>query len=280
MKKSSRTPSKFTLYSIGIGAIVFCGTIVSMKHKLFPEPLAPCTQRYQAGIDFPGRQAGTQPIGIRDVQTRLGFDEWGLVENVSISALSGGSYGHALQVTIPKGSSGGQDGAKQGGVSYSWKPGIKGGATAACLSYAVRMPDGFNFHQGGVLPGLFGGENPREGRQGFGARIGWRQGGLGDVLLNSPATTEKGAYLMPGAWTFPKGRWVNIEQEIRLNRAGLADGVMAIWIDGVLRAELKQVGYRAQDSVRIEGIVSDVHFTQPSPEQTQIQLTNFNLRWR
>jgi hypothetical protein len=279
MKKKQQN-SNMTLYGIGIGFVLFVGSAVSMKSTLFPEPLAACTQRYLGGIDFPSQSASAQPVNIRDIQTKLGFDEWGLVEHVSLAPTKIGPYGTVLDVAIPAGTSGDKTAALKGGVSFSWKPGIQGGANAACLSYAVKLPVGFQFHEGGMLPGLFGGEEPRMGKAGFGARFMWRQGGGGDVLLTMPGAGERGSGLPTKSWNFPTGRWVNVEQEIRLNTSGQANGTLAIWIDGVLRVEMHNIAFRIQDTVRITGVLSDVYYNAPAPNQTTLQLTNFNLRWK
>ena len=279
MKKKQQN-SNLTLYGIGLGFILFTGTVMSMKSTLFPDALASCTQRYLGGLDFPSQAANAQPVSVRDIQTRLGFDEWGLVEHVSVSQEKIGPYGTALDVAIPAGTSGDKNAARKGGVSFTWKPGIQGGATAACLSYAVNLPAGFEFHEGGMLPGLFGGDEPRMGKAGFGARIMWRQGGSGDVLLTMPGTGERGAGLSGTTWSFPTGRWVNIEQEVRLNTPGQSNGTLAIWIDGVLRIEMNDVTLRTQDTVRIAGVLSDVYYTAPAPSEAKLQLTNFNLRWK
>jgi hypothetical protein len=279
MKKISK-PSNMTLYGIGLGAVIFVGSVISMKSTLFPEPLASCAQRYIGGLDFPAQTANGQPVSVRDIQTRLGFDEWGLVENVALTPVKVGRYGLALQVAIPSGSSGDRNAARKGGVGFSWKPGIQGGASGACLSYAVNLPTGFDFHEGGMLPGLYGGEEPRTGKVGFGARIAWRQSGSGDVLLTIPGTGEKGVGLSGATWTFPTGRWVDIAQEIKLNTPGQANGTLAIWIDGVLRIEMNDLSFRTQDTVRLTGVLSDVFYTSPAPADTNVQLTNFNLKWK
>jgi hypothetical protein len=272
--------SNMTLYGIGLGFVLFVGSAVSMKSTLFPEPLAACTQRYQGGINFPSQTANAQPVSIRDIQTKLGFDEWGLVEHVSLAPTQVGPYGTVFDIAIPAGTSGDKTAARKGGVSFTWKPGIQGGANAACLSYAVNLPSGFEFHDGGMLPGLFGGDEPRAGKAGFGARFMWRQGGGGDVLLTMPGTGERGAGLPAKTWNFPTGRWVNIEQEIRLNTPGQADGTLAIWIDGVLQIEMNKVAFRKQGTVRLAGVLSDVYYSGAAPSETTIQLTNFNLRWK
>lgn len=276
-----KIPSTMTLYGIAAGVVLLGGTIVSVKNSLFPEPLAPCTARFAPGVDFPNQAGGAEPVSVREVQTKLGFDEWGLVENVKLEANTRGPFPYVLDISLPEGVSGKQDTrGRRGGVGFSWKPGIPSGATTACLSYGVRLPANFDFDKGGVLPGLFGGEEPRSGRTGFAARIGWGPNGAGDVVANLPGTGDRGASLAPGAWTFPTGRWTLIEQEVRLNTPGRDDGFLAIWIDGQLRARLDNVSYRGHEQVRLAGIVSDVYYVAPAPAETSLQITNFNLRWR
>jgi hypothetical protein len=272
--------SNMTLYGIGLGFVIFVGSALSMKSTLFPEPLAACTQRYLGGLDFPSQTASAQPVSIRDIQTKLGFDEWGLVENVTLAKMQVGPYGAVIDVALPAGTSGDKSAARKGGVSFTWKPGIQGGTNAACLSYAVNFPSGFEFSEGGMLPGLFGGDEPRLGKAGFGARFMWRQGSGGDVLLTMPGTGERGAGLPTKSWNFPTGRWVNVEQEVRLNTPGQSNGTLAIWIDGVLRVEMHNIAFRKQDNVRIAGVLSDVYYNAPAPSETTLQLTNFNLRWK
>jgi len=51
------------------------------------------------------------------------------------------------------------------------------GKTAACLSYNVLLPAGFQFHQGGLLPGIRGSEDADQLKEGFLALIAWRRTG-------------------------------------------------------------------------------------------------------
>jgi hypothetical protein len=275
-----KTPSNMTLYGIGLGVLMLGGTIVSVKNQMFPEPLARCTARYASTIDFPSQAPNAQPVNVREVQTRLGFDEWGLVENVTLEPNKQGAFPFVLEVALPEGASGKQPGAKgKGGVSFSWKSGVTN-ASAVCLSYGVRLPPNFDFDKGGVLPGLYGGEDPRNGKTGFAARLAWGPNGSGDVVANLPGTGERGVSLTGGAWRFPTGRWVLIEQEVRLNTPGRPDGTLAMWIDGVLRAEAKNVAFRGHQQVGISGVLSDIYYAAPAPTDTSLQITNFNFRWQ
>ena len=269
------------LYGVAAGILLIGGSAIQIKNKMFPEPLAPCSQRYAGTvIDFPQRKAAAaEPVSVRDIQTSLGFDEWGLVEHVTLTEPGAGAFPVILDVAIPMGASPAADN-RRGGVSFTWKAGMPNGAIAACLSYGVFLPNGFDFQDGGMLPGLSGGDEPRGGKKGFGTRIMWRRGGTGDLLANAPGTGERGISLAPGAWGFPTGRWVMIEQEVRLNTPGLADGFLGIWTDGELRVELDEIGYRFEERQRIQGILGDVHYTTPAVADTTIRLSTFRLRWQ
>ncbi len=66
------------------------------------------------------------------------------------------------------------------------------GATAACLNYRVMLPEDFEFAEGGMLPGLYGGERVNPGsvdetKTGFATRIMWGPGGV--LELGSLVTT-------------------------------------------------------------------------------------------
>ena len=82
--KQKKQTSSVVLYGVAIGAVMVGASIISLKNSLFPEPLSPCTQRYAGGIRFPEQKADAEPLNIRDIQGQLGFDEWGLVENVNL----------------------------------------------------------------------------------------------------------------------------------------------------------------------------------------------------
>ena len=292
-------PSNLTLYGIAAGVVFIGGTVVSVKKQMFPEPLAPCSQRYGRGLDFPPQVAGAPIPNIRDIQTRLGFDEWGLVENVKLEPPTAGTDPLVLEVNLAQGASAeavptivspnavptirargtAAEPIRKGGVGFSWKPGIQNG-TAGCLSYNVKFSDGFDFDQGGMLPGLFGGEEPRHGKAGFATRFMWAAQGQGGVLATAPGAGAKGVGLAMGAWGFPAGRWVHVEQEVRLNSAGTDNGSLAIWIDGVLHADIGGLTFRVNNQVGIAGLLADAHYLAPAPADASIKFAGFQLSWQ
>ncbi|WP_341676749.1 polysaccharide lyase [Niveibacterium sp. SC-1] len=130
-----------------------------------------------------------------------------------------------------------------GGIGFRWRlPGP--GADCQVLRYRLRFAPGFDFVRGGKLPGLGGGAGNTgghipNGRDGFSARLMWRQGGAGELYAYLPESETWGSSIGRGRWHFEPGRWISVEERLRLNTLGQADGEVRILIDGaeVLHAE-------------------------------------------
>lgn len=133
---------------------------------------------------------------------------------------------------------------------------------------------------GGKLPGLagtyeragWGGRKP-DGTNGWSAR-----GAFFQLLKNAPEfgpfrSIGSYVYHMDGAseygdpvgWNLgptgllEKNRWYSIEQYVKLNRPGTADGVLRAWIDGRLAYERTNLRYRSVPDLRIESVWMNVY---------------------
>jgi hypothetical protein len=211
---------------------------------------------------------------------------WGVAENVRILSAAAGEP-TVLEVRYPEGSIAPSSGAPRGGAGFVSRAGLEHGVEAACLSYRVRFAPGFAFARGGKLPGLFGGDGPVGGAAadaGFSTRLMWRQDGLGELYAYVPERASRhGLSLGRGAWRFPVGRWVTVEQELVLNDPSLADGIARIWIDGVLRFEATGLVFRRDPEVRIAGLMFSTFFggsdpSWASPMDQQAQFAAFSLQ--
>jgi hypothetical protein len=191
-----------------------------------------------------------------------------------------GPFPLIMEVALTAAASGKIDKNHKSGVSFSWKPGLANGASAACLSYGVRLPPNKPGRTPPLSKSKFGGDEPRSGKTGFAARLTWQADGAADVWANLPGTGERGVSLAAGAFSFPTGRWVLVEQEIRLNTPGEADGILRVWIDGVQKVDNTGVAFRNRDDVRVQGLLSDIHYHGPVPSDTSIKVTNYNFRWQ
>ncbi|MBW0460811.1 hypothetical protein O181_000526 [Austropuccinia psidii MF-1] len=173
--------------------------------------------------------------------------------------------GNVLQVRYPKGSiNPGNKKAPQGGIGFYAQPINLAQAKSVTFSYSVFFPKDFDFVKGGKLPGLYGGKQGCSGGENsnncFSTRIMFRTDGMGELYLYAPknkqgpgvcktppmsyCNAEYGFSLGRGAWTFQRGAWTNVRQDIWLNTDGKKNGRFAIWINGNLTMSGNDVYYR------------------------------------
>ena len=120
------------------------------------------------------------------------------------------------------------------------------------------MPKDFAFNKGGKLPGLFGGNapaggKPADGVHGFSVRLMWRANGQGEVYAYIPGHPEgRGASLDRGAWTFTRGRWIEIQEEVVLNVPGAENGE--------LRLTRTDLIYRTTNDLGISGVMANIFY--------------------
>lgn len=135
------------------------------------------------------------------------------------------------------------------------------------LRYYVRFENGFDFKLGGKLPGLMGGDdsyrrsggNQPDGTNGWTMRFMWRAGGEAVVYAYLPPGTYK-----EGDWGtdirinrhFQPGTWHCIEQFVKVNTPGQANGKLYVWFDGERALALDDVTYLTvlNDAGRVGGI--------------------------
>ncbi len=255
--------------------LVVAGAAVSSAATLaWPDPVhgeaVSCSQRYTHGspLELEPGLAAIDAVWRAFRPSRV----WGVAENVTlVTAAPGGPP--VLAVRYPEGSINPSSVAPRGGAGFVSRAGLDAGVDAACLRYRVRFAEGFAFAQGGKLPGLYGGDGPVGGAAaaaGFSARLMWRAAGRGELYAYLPeagarAGRRYGQSLGRGAWRFPAGRWVRIEQEIVLNDPGAANGIARVWIDGQLRLERRDLVFRHGRDVRIDGLMFSTFFGGSDP---------------
>jgi hypothetical protein len=222
-----------------------------------------------ATVPPPETPAGT-PVTSTGLERFLGHDlsfsergSFGLDGSVLIDAADAPG-GAMVRVAYPAGSASRRAGGEDGGMqAYLRRPGAP--VDELTLSYAVRFPDGFDFVKGGKLPGLFGGDVTSgqripDGTNGFSTRYMWRAGGAGEVYAYLPTSETHGTSLGRGCWRFEPGRWSTIQQHVRLNTPGTADGEVTVWQDG--RAVYSATGllFRTTRELGIEGLFFSTFF--------------------
>jgi hypothetical protein len=126
--------------------------------------------------------------------------------------------------------------------------------------YYVQFEEGFDFRLGGKLPGLMGGGdswkrsggNQPDGTNGWTLRLMWQKEGKAVVYAYLPEGTAYNrtswGTSIPLNIRFQPGEWHRIEQLVRVNTIGKADGQLTVWIDGEKVLYLDDVIYRTSDT--------------------------------
>ncbi len=142
----------------------------------------------------------------------------------------------------------------------------------AFFRYRLRIKN-WSTTMAGKLPGLAG----TYGRAGWGGRNdqsgtkGWSSRGFMDKVSAGNNLLPIGQYIYhmdAGAWgdvsraelPLPQDRWVWIEQEVKLNSVGKADGLVRTWIDGYLMQERRNLRFRSVGSIHIDRLWMNIYF--------------------
>ncbi len=162
-----------------------------------------------------------------------------------------------------------------------------GPADEAYLRYFVRFPAGFEFVKGGKLPGLYGdrvtsGRHIPDGTNGFSTRYMWRTAGAGEVYAYLPTSVAHGTSLGRGSWVWPTGVWTEVQQHVRLNTPGRADGLVQVWLNGVLVLDETGLLFRTTPTLRIDGLFFSTFFgggdaSWATPREQSVDFAGFAL---
>ena len=242
---------------------------------------APCSQRFPSGQQFTLNGIHGVPLSSAELQGRAGTREWGLMKNAKVINGAAGRAGGSLEVTLA--STEDEELVNQNGVGFIWPVAELSDAPSACLSYSVFVPAGFAFKEHGRLPGLYGATDLAQidealPEDGFATRMGWaQQGDVGvDVIANGggyfDATERKKIW--------PTGRWVAIDQEVKLNTPGRADGELRLWIDGDLVINQNRVKLRKTADTSFSGVVGDVAYSRAHGEVAKLLISPFMVQWQ
>jgi hypothetical protein len=287
-----KSPNRLTLIvptaGIGIGVVVVVYVVMSALTTI---SASPCSTRYPAPTEWALRTETGETLSPIELQARAGLSEWGFLENVQVQHLDGQSPPLVLAVKLAKGTSSAfQTKSPTGGAGFRWAPASMRNATAACLSYGLWLPDDFDFGAAGSLPGLYGGFSydplaTPDGKNGFAMRLMWREGGAGEVNVQIPGEGGNNLPIGLGTFTFPRGRWINIEEEVVLNAPSASDGLVRLWVDGTLKVERQELAWRSDDALKISGLLAEVAYggvdsEAVAPNETALRLTPFAIRWQ
>lgn len=213
---------------------------------------------------------------------RLAAD-WNQAQMVGARVIPGGDEPglaatprQSLQVTVPRGQNLGLD------LRFDFMPPRRAEPEEVFMRYYLRVsPEWLSSPDSGKLPG-FGGTY---GRAGWGGRAwdghqGWSARGafvqppgpahpahrrlpLASYVYHSESAASFGDTLV---WAGSKGaafidadRWYCVEQHIKLNTPGKADGVLRAWVDGKPVFERRNLRLRDTPALRVENIWMNVY---------------------
>lgn len=153
--------------------------------------------------------------------------------------------------------------------------------------YYLRFaPDWNPSHDGGKMPGFAGtygragwGMRKSDGRNGWSARGAFfarprnAKGMEGLTALGTYAYHADIADASGEVWPWgggagallENGRWYCVEQHLRLNKPGLADGQMRVWVDGREVLNRQRVRFRHVPELKIEAVWFDVYHGGVAP---------------
>jgi hypothetical protein len=199
--------------------------------------------------------------------------------------------GRALRVVVPAGSNSGM------GLEFKFGAEVGAEPEEIYFRYYLRFAEDWLPSDGGKLPGISGtygvagwGGRPSDGTDGWSARGTYRT----PVTAGNPFAghTNIGNYVyhadMEGQYgdvhlwiddcrgVLAKNRWYAVEQYLRMNTVGSADGVIRAWVDGRLAHEKTDWRFRTVDTLRIEQVWMNIYHggTDVPPADIHLYIDN------
>lgn len=238
-------------------------------------------------------------IHTEGVDERPGFLPWGSLDmglgGRTVTSDSANHFepleGNALAVTIAKG-------ANSGLNTHLRFAGYKGGEPdEAYFRYYLRLGESWDpTVDGGKLPGFSGiygrggwGMRKSDGTNGWSARGAFfRQSGgvtadlrgVGSYVYHAGMQGNSGdtwGWSLGPSGLLRKSRWYSVEQHVKLNTPGKADGVLRAWIDGQLVFERHNIRYRDTEALKIESVWLNVYHGGIKPAEQDMTLFIDNL---
>ena len=275
--------TKVILFNAAASLVAIGAVVGVVRTWLAPTALRACSERYATSMAFPLERDGVV-LTASDIQARTGGKDAGLLENLNVVRLKKGPAPIAMSVELPKGSAAPTSSVvPKGGISFPWQPRSLKDKAAVCLSYRILLPAAFDFGFGGALPGLIGQADQSTDR--FLVRLAWHQGGTISVTNFTTLDDKKSRQeFNGGGYTIPRGRWVQLDQEVVLNAPEQENGILRLWIDGSLAIDKPDFAYRVKPDLGVSGVAADVFYSGDdisarAPADARVMLTPFEIRW-
>lgn len=213
-------------------------------------------------VDFDSDQPG--PYTATQVSVDFHHPAWsdGIDEGRASIVANPAGRGRVLKITYDAGQTG-------GGVII---PVALPRSDDLYLAYRVYFPTGFDFVKEGKLSGLCGGAcnsggvKPN-GKDGWSSRILWQASGRGAQYLYWPGQGGEFGDMPP--WFgdgFTTGTWHTVVTHVKMNSAGVADGVDETWLDGNPVYRDDHVRWRDTDAFAIDSFRFETFFGGGTPD--------------
>ena len=271
----------------GAAAVALAGYLY-VSYTYFNETPVGCMDGYARAVRFSLHNAEGAPLSMIELQARSGREEEGLMQNARIVDTQSAQMARVLEVKLGRADD--TDPQSAVGVNFPWRPDGGQGATSACLRYSVRLPEGIELPTGGLLPGLFGGVTPdrvaQAGEAGFALRTRWNKDGETQLVAEAKAVAENGRLVVgpPRPVRLARGRWVTLEQELKLNTPGASDGAVHVWLDGEKVIEKTGLQLREDDKIGVDGVAVTIGLAGKAPDvpasEATLQITPIDYGWK
>jgi hypothetical protein len=232
-----------------------------------------------AGAQTPTKSPSTNPpvLFTCDFESADWFKAWGareLPRNCELVTTDperkfAPHSGKALRVKVKKGDHYGTS------VEYRFQRQHGSEPEEIYFRYYVRLGDDWTATRGGKFPGIAGtygkagwGGRPVDGTDGWSARgqFEGRKDGKTPVGFYAYHMDMKGKYGSQWIWErdglgfLENNRWYCLEQHVKLNAPGKADGVMRGWVDGRPAFTKTDVRMRTVDRLKIEMVWLNLYY--------------------
>ncbi len=176
-----------------------------------------------------------------------------------------------------------------------WKLSFDKSYDAVEVRYDVMFEKRFDFARGGKLPGLFGGKgntggNKPTGKDGFSARMMWREDGRAVQYLYYPDQPGRYGHQIP--WMDPStgkqihfipGTWHTVVHQVTINTPGKQDGKLRAFFDNQLVLKVDDLRFRDTSNFSIDGFVFSTFFgggdtSWQSTKNETVYFDNFQIR--
>lgn len=270
---------------INIGGALVAALVVGyvLYASFVTEVEQACSGRYPAATRFSLQTSAGKPLTAIELQARVGLRDLGVVDNARVVAVEGGPSSEALEVKLRRlAGTADKDASARNGIEFFWSPPGMAGASAACLTYSVWLPEKFDFGGGGVLPGVFGGEATAPVQRTVDNRLSVRPAWNANGKPSIGASVEGGERQtsFDAKYSVPLGRWTKVEQEVVLNTPGSADGIGRLWIDGSMFSTDQHLPLRKDAKATLNGVLVAVGYRGLPAEPGTILLSPIEIAWR